>query len=174
MEGLAVHTGLIKGDEDLGALKVWGPRLADEQDYIALAVTYLAGIVGDNIHLMGTDAIKEKKDEIIADNSIMDWSSAGGDIPSFKNLALVFSALYQIEGNKLKELCLRFLIDFLSDKEIWPVVEKLCDELLETDNMKLTEEELESAFGQIGLDALLYNKRSEYLKHLDEVLQFCQ
>ncbi|MGZ5134958.1 MAG: hypothetical protein ACXWCG_07405, partial [Flavitalea sp.] len=159
---------------DLGALNVTGSRLDDEQDYTALAITLLAGVVGENIYLLGTDAIKEKKEEIVADNNIMDWLSAGGDIPSFQNIASVFSLFYQIDEYKLKEFCLRFLIDFLSEKEIWSMVEKLADELFEKDDMKLSEEGLKSSFGQIGLDALLDNKREEYLKQLDEVLQFCQ
>lgn len=53
------------------------------------------------------------------------------------------------------------------------MVEKLCDELLKKVDLKLSEEELESAFRQIGLDALLDNKSEEYVKQLDEVLRFC-
>ena len=104
----------------------------------------------------------------------MDWLSAGRDIPSFQHVAFFFSLEYQIDQDKLKEFCLRFLIDFLSDKEIWSMVEKLCDELFHKDDMRLSEEEMEAIFVQIGLDALLDDKREEYQKKLDEVLQFCQ
>jgi hypothetical protein len=174
IEELFVNTDLLKKGQDLGALNVKGPRLNDEQDHTALAITLFAGVVGDNIYIVGTDAIKEKKEEIIANNTVMNWLLGGGDISSFSNNAFVFSLLYQIDEYKLKEFCLRFLIDFLSDKEIWSMVEKLCYELFKKDDLKLNEEELESIFGQIGLDALLNNKREQYLKQLDEVLQFCQ
>lgn len=174
IEGIVVNRDLVRKGEDQGALNLRGPWLNDEQDYTALAITYLAGVVGENTYLLGTDAIKEKKDEIIADNKIMDWSSAGGDIPSFQFNAFAFRLEYGIDEDKLKEFCLRFLIDFLSDKEIWSLVEKLCDELRKKNDLELSEEELEFIFEQIGLDALFDNKRDEYLKQLDEVLQFCE
>ena len=146
----------------------------NEQDYTALAITLLAGVVGENMHLVGTDVIREKKEKIIADTTIMDWLFAGGDISLFLNNAFVFNLCYQIDEYKLKEFCLRFLIDFLSNKEVWSMAEKLCDELLKKDDLKLSEAELEFVFREIGLDELLDNKREQYLKQLDEVLQFCQ
>lgn len=174
IEGVVVQKELVEKGHDNGTLDVRGPLLNNEQDYTALAVTLFAGVVGENMHLLGPDIIKEKKEEIIADNTILDWLFAGGDISLFLNNAFVFNLSYQIDEYKLKEFCLRFLIDFLSNKEVWSMVEKLCDELLKKDDLKLTEEELEASFVQIGLDALLNNKREEYQKHLDEVLQFCQ
>ena len=174
IEELVVNTRLLKQSQDLGALNVNGPLLDDEQDFAALAITLLAGVVGENVYLMGTDAIGEKKEEIIADNTMMDWLFAGGDIVMFWNTAFGFSIEFQIDQNKLKEFCLRFLIDFLSQDEVWYTVEKLCDELLKKDDLKLNENELECIFRQIGLDAILDNKREEYLKPLTQVLQFCQ
>ena len=174
MEGVVVNRNLVEKGQDQGALHLRGPRLEHEQDFTALAVTLLAGVVGENMYLQGTNLIKDKKDEIIADNTIMDWLLAGGDLPSFQDTAFAFRLEYFIDENKLKEFCLRFLIDFLSNKEVWSMVEKLCDELLKADDLKLTEEELEYKFGQIGLDALLENRSEEILKQLDEVLKFCQ
>lgn len=175
IEELVVNSDLAKKGQDHGTLNVKGPRLNDEQDYTSLAITLLAGVVGENMYLLGIDAIKERKEEIIADNKIMDWLFAGGDISLFLNNAFVFRLDYQIDEFKLKEFCLRFLIDFLGNKEVWFMVEKLCDELLnKDDDLKLSEEELESVFSQIGLDALLDNKKKAYLKQCDEVLQFCQ
>jgi hypothetical protein len=173
IEELIVNADLIEKGQDLGTLNVKGLGLNDEQDYAALAITLFAGVVGENMYLLGTDAIRERKEEIIADNTIMDWLFAGGDISSFSNTAFAFRLCYQIDAYKLKEFCLRFLIDFLSNKEVWSMVEKLCDELLKADDLKLSEEELESIFRQIGLNALLDGKRKEYLKQCDEVLQFC-
>jgi len=174
MEELVVNTRLVKAGEDLGALNIRGPRLDDEQDYAALAITLLAGVIGENIYLLGTDAIKEKKEEIVVDNNIIDWTSGGGDVPAFQNVAFMFSLVYLTDGNKLKEFCLRFLIDFLSDKEVWSMVELLCYEGLRKKNLKLNEKELECVFKKISLDALLDNKRKEYLNQCNEVLQFCQ
>ncbi|MGB8191729.1 MAG: hypothetical protein WCF67_07420 [Chitinophagaceae bacterium] len=173
IEELVVNAHLVKKGQDIGTLSVKGPLLDDEQDYTALAITLFAGVVGENMYLLGTDAIRERKGEIIADNTIMDWLFAGGDISLFLNNAYVFRLCYQIDEVKLKGFCLRFLIDFLSNKEVWSMVEKLCDELLKADDLKLSEEELESVFRRIGLDALLDNKRKEYLKQCNEVLQFC-
>lgn len=172
MEELVVHTGMVKEGEDHGTLHIRGPYLNNEQDFIVLAITYLAGVVGENMYLQGPGPIREKRDEVIADPTILDWLSGGGDIPSFENLANLFSLLYQFDGDKLKKCCLRFLIDFLGEKEIWFMIEKLCDELLGTEGMKLNEEELESAFAQIGLDALLDNKIEKYQKQLNEALQY--
>jgi len=174
IEELIVHKHLLKEGQDRGALNVKGPRLNDEQDFTALAITLFAGVVGENMYLMGRGAIREKREEIIADNTIMDWLFAGGDISLFSNNAFVFSLLYQIDEYKLKEFCLRFLIDFFSNTEVWYMVEKLCDELLKKDDLKLSENELESIFGQKGWDAILDNKREEYLQQCTEVLQFCQ
>jgi len=174
IEGIVVNRDLLKESQDLGALNVRGPRLDDEQDYTSLAITLFAGVVGDNMSMVGVDAIKEKKEAIVVDNTIMDWILAGSDISMFLNNAFVFSLSYSIDEYKLKEFCLRFLIDFLSNKEIWFMVEKLNYKLLNKPDMKLSEKELEFIFGQIGLDALLDNKREEYLKPLDEVLRFCQ
>ncbi|MEI9943954.1 MAG: hypothetical protein WDN26_06985 [Chitinophagaceae bacterium] len=174
IEKLVMDVDLIEKDQDLGTLHVNGPRLSDEQDYTALAITLFAGVVGENVYLLGTDGIREKKEEIIADNTIMDWLSAGGDISSFSDTAFAFRLCYQIDVYKLKEFCLRFLIDFLSNREVWSMVEKLYDELLKSNDLKLHKEELESAFRQIRLDELLDSKRKECLKQCDEVLQFCQ
>jgi hypothetical protein len=173
IEKIVVNPNLVKVGQDQGALYVRRPLLDVEQDYTALATTLLAGVVGENIYLQGMDAIKEKRDAIIAYNTIMDWLFAGGDISSFSDTAFVFGLIYQIDEYKLKKFCLRFLIDFLSDKEVWSIVEKLCDELLKNDDLTLSEEELDYIFGQIGLDALLDNKREDYLKQLDEALHFC-
>jgi|GEM_PF-6235143 len=174
IEGIIVNRDLVEKGHDQGALNLRGPGMVDEQDYTALAITYLAGVVGENMYLLGVDAIKEKKDEIIADDKILEWLYAGGDIPSFNYNAFAFRLEYLIDENKLKEFCLRFLIDILSNKEIWSMVDKLCDELLKKDDLKLTEGELESLFRHIGLDALLDNNSEKYLKRLDEVLLFCQ
>jgi hypothetical protein len=162
MEELVVNTGLIKGGEDHGALNVNGPLLHDEQDFTALAITLLAGVVGENIYLLGIDEIKQKKEEIIADNKILDWLYAGGDLASFQSVSTFFS------------LCLRFLMDFLTDKQIWCTVEKLCDELFKKKDLKLSKKELESAFKQIGLEAVLDDKRKGYLNKCDEILLCCQ
>lgn len=174
IEELVVNKHLLEQSQDLGALNVKGPRLIDEQDFTALAITLLAGVVGENMYLVGRDAITKKREEIIADNTIMDWLFAGGDKFSFLNTSLFFSLEYQIDQNKLKEFCLRFLIDFLSKDEVWYMIEKLCDELLKKDDLKLSENELKSIFGQKGLDAILDSKREEYLKQLTQVLQSCQ
>ena len=174
IEGIVVNRGLVEKGQDQGALNLRGPGLSDEQDFAELAITYLAGVVGENIFLRGIDTIKAKKEEIIADNKIMDWSMAGGDLPSFHYTAFAFRIEYGIDEYKLKEYCLRFLIDFLTNNEVWSMVEKLCDELLKKDDLKLSEEELESIFAEIGLDALLDNKRNQYLQRCDEVPLFCQ
>jgi len=174
IEGIFVNRDLVQQGHDQGALNLRGPNLDDEQGFTALAITYLAGVVGENMYLMGVDTIKEKNEEIIADNNVMDWSMAGGDSPSFEHVASFFSLLYMADGNKLKEFCLRFLITFLSEKEVWSFVEQLCFELLKNEDLKLSEEELESVFMQIGIDELLDNNRNNYLKQLDDVLQFCQ
>ena len=174
IEGIVVNRGLVEKGQDQGALNLRGPGLSGEQDFVGLAITYLAGVVGENIFLLGVDAIKAKKEEIVADNKIMDWSMAGGDLPSFHNTAFAFRIEYEIDENKLKEFCLRFLIDFLTDNEVWSMVDKLCDELLKKDDLKLSEEELESVFTEIGLDVLLDNKRNQYLRRCDEALLFCQ
>jgi len=174
IEQLFVNTNLVPEGQDIGALNVKGPRLDDEQDYTALAITLLAGVVGDNMYMVGIEAVKEKKEDIIADNTVLNWLLGGGDISLFLNNAYVFSLLYQINEYKLKEFCLRFLIDFLSDKEIWSMVEKLCDKLFHKDDMRLSEEEMDAIFVQIGLDAILNDKREEYQKQLDDVLQFCR
>lgn len=166
IEELAVCKHLVKQGQDQGALKVKGPRLDNEQNFTALAITLLAGVVGENMYLQGRDAIRKKSEEIIADDINMDWRFAGGDIFMFSNTAFVFSLEYQIDQNKFKEFCLRFLIDFLSKDEVWYMVEKLCDELLKKDDLKLSENELESIFGQKGLDAILDSNRKEYLKQL--------
>ncbi|TMI65553.1 MAG: hypothetical protein E6H07_06450 [Bacteroidetes bacterium] len=174
IEKVVVNADSVMNGEDNGTLYINGPLLNDEQDHTALAITLFAGVIGENMYLQGADAIRDRKGEIIADNTIIDWLFAGGDISSFRDNAYVFTLFYQIDGDKLKEFCLRFLIDFLSNKEVWSMVEKLCDELLKADDLKLSEEELESAFRQIGLDTLLDNQREECLKQCDEVLQFCQ
>lgn len=174
IEGIIVNRDLVTIGHDQGVSNINGPLLNDEQDCTALAITLFAGVVGENIYLLGRDTIKERKEEIIVDNKIMDWSFAGGDLSYFVNNAFVFRLCYQLDEHKLKEFSLRFLIDFLGDKEIWSMVEKLCDELLKKDNLMLSEDELESTFGQIGFDALLNSRSWEYLKQLDEVLHFCQ
>jgi hypothetical protein len=180
MDGLVVNTGLIKGGEDHGVLNVNGPPLRDEHDFTALAITLLAGVVGENIYLLGIDEIQHKKEEIIADNKIMNWSMAGGDLPSFHYTAFAFRIQYGIDEYKLKEFCLGFLIDFLTDIQIWCTVEKLCDELFKKKkwfkkkDLKLSEKELEAAFKQIGLDALLDDTRKGYLHKCDEILLYCQ
>lgn len=168
IEALVVSTDLGKEGQDLGTLHIRRYGYNDFQTYTQLAITLLAGVVGENIYLLGTDVIKQKKEEIVANDRILDWLSGGGDIPSFQYNAFGFRIEYCIDEDKLKEFCLRFLIDFLSDKNIWNLVEKLCDELLKTVDLKLTEEELESVFEQIGLDNQFDNNRDEYLKRLDE------
>ena len=173
IEGIIVNRDLVKIGHDQGALNIRSSSRGDKQDYIALATTLLAGAVGENIYLLGTETIKRKKEKIIIDDKILDWVFAGGDISSFHYNAFAFRIEYGIDEYKLKEWCLRFLIDFLSDKEVWSMVEKLCDELLQMDDLKLSEEELKSIFWQIGLDSLLDNKRGEYLLQLDVVFQFC-
>jgi hypothetical protein len=172
IESIIVYRDLGSIGQDQGALNIRSSSLRDKQDYTALATTLLAGVVGENIYLLGTDRIKEKKEEIISDEKILDWLFAGGDINSFRHNAFAFRIEYGIDEGKLKEFCLRFLIDFLSDKEVWTMVEKLSDELLKKDELKLCEEELESLFGQIGLDVLLENKRAELQKQMDESAAF--
>lgn len=174
IEKIVVNAELVEQDQDQGTLHVKGPLLEDEQDYTALAMTLFAGVVGENMYLSGRHAIKDRKEEIITNNTIMDWKFAGGDIFSFRNNSFVFNLIYQIDQYKLHEFCLRFLIDFLSKEEVWSMVEKLCDKLLKKNDLKLSEDELESIFKQIGLDAVLDSKRNEYLGPCDEVLQFCQ
>ena len=174
IEKVVVNADSVLNGEDNGTLYINGPLLNDEQDHTALAITLFAGVIGENMYLQGTNSIRDRKEEIIADNTIMDWLFAGGDISSFRDNAYVFTLFYQIDRDKLKESCLRFLIDFLSNEEIWFMVQKLCDQLPKTNDLELGEEDLESVFRQIGLDALLDNKRKEYLKQCDEVLQFCQ
>lgn len=174
IEQLVVNADIVSNDQDNGTLHIRGSILNNEQDYTAYAITLLAGVVGENIHLLGTDVIKQKKEEILVNDKILDWLSGGGDIPSFQHNAFAFRIEYCIDEDKLKEFCLRFLIDFLSDKDTWGMVEKLCDELFHKDDMRLSEEEIETIFLHIGLDALLDNKREEYQQQLDEVLQFCQ
>jgi hypothetical protein len=171
---LEVSKHLVKQGQDQGALNVIGPSLNDEEDFTALAITLLAGVVGDNMYLQDRNAIRAKSEEIIANNAIMDWRFAGGDLYMFSNTALVFSIEYQIDQNKFKGFCLRFLIDFLSKDEVWYMIEKLCDKLLKKDDLKLSENELKSIFGQNGLDTILDSKREEYLKQVTGVLQFCQ
>src|SRR5262245_25229391 len=109
IEGIFVNRDLVEKGQDQGALNLIGPLLHDEQDYTALAITYFAGVVSENTYLLGTDEIKKKKDQIIADNTIMDWLTGGGDIPSFQETAFLFRLVYGIDENKLKEFCLRFL-----------------------------------------------------------------
>lgn len=91
IEGIIVNRDMVKTGDDQGVLNINGPMLDDKQDYTALAITLLAGVVGENIYLLGIDAIKERKQEIIADNTLMDWSFAGGDIYSFLSNAFVFN-----------------------------------------------------------------------------------
>ncbi len=174
IEQLVVNKDSVKKGLDNGTLYVKGPSLNNEQDYTLLAISLYAGVVGENMYLVGTDSIRERKEEIIADNTIMDWLFAGGDISLFLNNAFVFKLCYNIDEYKLKEFCLRFLIDFLSNKEVWCMVEKLCEQLMEKHDLKLNEEELETAFRQIQLDELLDNIREQYLNQLNAVLQFCQ
>jgi hypothetical protein len=174
IDELVVSKHLVKLGQDQGALNVNGPRLDDEQNFTALAITLLAGVVGENMYLQSRDAINTKSEKIIADNTIIDWRFAGGDIIMFSSTAFAFSLDYQIDQNKLKGFCLRFLIDFLSKDEVWYMVEKLCDELLKKDDLKLSENELEAIFRQKGFDVILDSKREEYLKQLTGVLQFCQ
>ena len=164
IEGIFVSRELVEKRQDQGALNLRGPSLNSEQDYIALAITYLAGVVGENMYLLGVGAIKEKKEEILADDKIMDWSTAGGDLPSFHHVAQLYSLFYQNDEKALKEFSLGFLIDFLSDKKIWSIVEKLCHELIEKEDLKMSEDELDSFFGQIGSDELLDNKCDEIQK----------
>lgn len=173
IEGIVVNRDAVNIGHDQGVSNINGPLLNDEQDCIALTLTLFAGVVGGNIYLLGRDTIKERKEDIIVDNKIMDWLFAGGDLSFFLNNAFVFRLCFQIDEHKLKEFSLRFLIDFLSDKEMWYMVEKLCDELLKKDDLELSKEELEFMFGQIGLDALLNNRSEEYVKQLDEVPNFC-
>lgn len=158
IEGIFVKKELVEKGQDQGALNLKGPSLISEQDYIALAITYLAGVVGENMYLLGVDTIKEKKAEIMTGDKIMDWSTAGGDLTSFQDVAQLYSLFYQNDVDTLKEFSLGFLIDFLGDREVWSMVEKLCFQLLEKEDLKLTEEELESFFDRIGMDALLDNK----------------
>jgi hypothetical protein len=174
MEALVVSTALVKNGQDLGTLHIRQYGLNDVQNYTALAITLLAGVVGENIYLLGPEVIKQKKEEVVANDRILDWLSGGGDIPSFEYNAFAFRIEYCIDEKKLKEFCLRFLIDFLSDKDIWYLVEKLCDEVLKKDDLKLSEEELESVFEQIGSDYLFDKKRDEYLVEFNEVLSLIQ
>ncbi len=174
IEKIVVNKDLVRKGQDNGTLHVRGPILNNEQDYTFLAITLFAGVVGENMYLVGTESIRDRKEEIIADNTIMDWLFAGGDISLFLNIAFVFKLGYNIDEYKLKEFCLRFLIDFLSNKEVWCMVEKLCEQLMKKDDLKLNEEELESIFRQIQLDELLDNKMKQYQNQFNEVLQFCQ
>lgn len=174
IEKIVVNAEFVKQGQDQGALHVKGPLFNDEQDYTALAITLFAGLVGENMYLLGKDIIKEREEEIMKDNTVLDWLFAGGDTIAFRNNAVVFHLIHQIDEYRLKEFSLRFLINFLNHNEIWVMVEKLCDELQKKDDLTLNEEELESVFTKIGLDQLLNEKRQEYLKPCDNVLQFCQ
>ncbi len=173
IEKVVVNADSAMNCEDNGTLYINGPRLDNDQDHTALAITLFAGVIGENMYLQGADTIRDRKDEIIADNTIIDWKYAGGDISAYNNNAYVFTLFYQIDGDKLKEFCIRFLIDFLGKDEIWSKVEQLSDELLKAIDLKLSGEGLEFAFRKIGLDGLFDNKRKEYLNKCDEVLQYC-
>ena len=108
IEKVVVNADSVMNGEDNGTLYINGPLLNDEQDHTALAITLFAGVIGENMYLQGADAIRDRKGEIIADNTIIDWLFAGGDISSFRDNAYVFTLFYQIDGDKLKEFCLRF------------------------------------------------------------------
>lgn len=56
------------------------PKLNEALDYTALAITLFAGVIGENMHILGREVVKERKEEIIANNKIIDWLFAGGDV----------------------------------------------------------------------------------------------
>lgn len=157
-EGIFVNKELVKIGEDQGAINIRGGSYGDEQDCIALGITYLAGVVGDNILLLGLNTLKEKKLQIIADERILNWSMGGGDVPSFNGLAQFYAMLHQRTSNELKDFSLSFLIDFLTDTDIWAIVEKLSSELQSREDLKISEDELDCFFTQNNFDELLDKK----------------
>ncbi len=134
----------------------------------ARAITFLAGFIGQNIHLKGREVILAEKKSIQHSPNSFNIELCGGDLKLFYMDAPTNAKAHGLQRiDYYQQFCLGFLIDFLCDEKVWSFVEILVNELKSQDNLTLSKEQLETIFKKIGLDEYLNERRLDLLKILE-------
>jgi hypothetical protein len=139
-----------------------------------MGIVWLAGIVGNSIENTSFKQIMQEKEILLKDPSLLDWSLAGVDKDQFDNNKTHVERQHQVDPGKFQEFCLGFVMDFLTDEEVWPFVEELADHLLSKPDLTLTRDELNAFFTESGVDAMLEKKRTNLVERLGTMITVCK
>lgn len=132
--------------------------------WVAPSIVSLAGMVGETIATQLPAKVMQLKEMIILEpHKHIDTLLGGGDFDIFYKDASQNARHYGTEKD-YEMLCLRFLIDFLCNDSVWPIVQQLKGAVLKKENLTLNEQELDALFETTSYTTYIKEQKEQLLE----------